>query len=135
MFLILGGCLIKGSIETEPNTCKHANVNNALISSVTSKKAMLMTVGPAGSAALLFASLANRVHAFSPQVDLAGATELPASRQTPESSDCTCYWLLQYCQLPSQVYTWPSFATATVREDFRRRVQVQRPVYVVALRR
>ncbi|CAE7487056.1 Erbin [Symbiodinium necroappetens] len=44
-----------------------------------------------GSAALLFASLANRVHAFSPQVDL--------------------------------VYTWPSFATATVREDFRRRVQ------------
>jgi len=46
---------------------------------------------PAGSAALLFANLANRVHAFSPQVDL--------------------------------VYTWPSFATAAVREDFRRRVQ------------
>ncbi|CAJ1381540.1 unnamed protein product, partial [Effrenium voratum] len=44
-----------------------------------------------GSAALLFANLANRVHAFSPQVDLA--------------------------------YTWPSFASASVREQFRRRVQ------------
>ena len=30
---------------------------------------------PPGSAALLFASLANRVHAFSPQVDLASAPD------------------------------------------------------------
>ncbi|CAE7182195.1 Sur-8 [Symbiodinium pilosum] len=44
-----------------------------------------------GSAALLFAHLANRVHAFSPQVDL--------------------------------VYTWPSFATDSIREAFRQRVQ------------
>eukprot|EP00931_Biecheleriopsis_adriatica_P016519 TRINITY_DN12144_c0_g1_i1.p1 TRINITY_DN12144_c0_g1~~TRINITY_DN12144_c0_g1_i1.p1 ORF type:complete len:1949 (-),score=403.68 TRINITY_DN12144_c0_g1_i1:11-5857(-) len=63
------------------------------ISAISSKYRRVFAWGGSmgGSAALLFAHLADSVHAFSPQVDL--------------------------------VYTWPSFATASVRETFRSRVQ------------
>ncbi|CAK9118529.1 unnamed protein product [Durusdinium trenchii] len=63
------------------------------ISDITSRYRKVFAWGGSmgGSAALLFANLFDRVHAFSPQVDLA--------------------------------YTWPSFATQDVREQFRSRVQ------------
>eukprot|EP00913_Durusdinium_trenchii_P008697 g8170.t1 len=61
------------------------------ISDITSRYRKVFAWGGSmgGSAALLFANLFDRVHAFSPQVDLA--------------------------------YTWPSFATQDVREQFRSR--------------
>eukprot|EP00435_Cladocopium_sp_Y103_P045304 s161_g13.t1 len=63
------------------------------ISSITSKYRRVFAWGGSmgGSASLLFAHLVDRVHAFSPQVDLA--------------------------------FTWPTFGTAEVRDQFRRQVQ------------
>ncbi|CAE8611485.1 unnamed protein product [Polarella glacialis] len=65
----------------------------AKISNITAKYRRVFAWGGSmgGSAALLFADLADRVHAFSPQVDL--------------------------------MYTWPTFASESVRERFRQRVQ------------